>query len=648
VTPAQTLRGPAGDAELLLGRYRLVRRLGAGGFGTVWLAHDERLGRDVAVKRIPLDDTDPDRAQREAQAAARLSHPGIVALYETGADEDACYLVSELVRGSTLGELLADGALSDRDVVVLGAELCEALAHAHGRGVIHRDIKPGNVMVREQHGDGASAAKICDFGIARIVGGEALTRTGDVVGTLAYMAPEQAEGRKITAAVDVYSLGLVLYEALSGTNPVRGAGPADTARRVGTELPALARLRRDLPDELAGAIDAAVAVDPRDRPTPKQLRAALVRARDQVDDEPGIVDGGPVEGITRHWTAVQRRYRDPGETGWLRNLRTGLTRAGAADWEETADDPAAHVPIEPGRAAGAPGAPVAPGADPYADGTPLRAPRRLVARAFGAVTAAPLAALAVAHLTPHGDTAPIGAGIAALVAAGLVFVLPRAGWLLMAWVIEIWLLASGASGTAIVLALALLPVPLLLPLAGTLWSVPGAAPALGALGMAAAFPALAGQAATVTRRAALGSLGFLWLCVAETLTATRLVAGPAAGSAQHPSWEDSAGRALSDAIVPLLASGLLLVAVLWGVAAAVLPWVVRGRSAAVDLGAAAAWAIALAVGTEAMLGALHQGASHPPDSSARGVVLGAVVGTAGAVGLRAARRAARPAPARLP
>jgi hypothetical protein len=656
VTPAETLRGPAGEAELLLGRYRLVRRLGAGGFGTVWMAHDEHLARDVAVKRIPLDDTDPDRAQREAQAAARLSHPGIVALYETGADEEACYLVSELVRGSTLGELLAEGALSDRDVVVLGAELCEALAHAHSRGVIHRDIKPGNVMVRDQHADGAPAAKICDFGIARIVGGEALTRTGDVVGTLAYMAPEQAEGRKITAAVDVYSLGLVLYEALTGTNPVRGAGPADTARRVGMELPPLARLRRDLPDELAGAIDAAVAVDPRSRPTPARLRTALVRVRDQVDDEPGIVEGGPVEGITRHWTAVQRRYRDPGETGWLRNLRAGLTRAGAADWEEPADDPAPYVPIEPHtRAAGDPrlrdprgaGTGLGPDGQPLSD-TPLRGPRRLLARAFAAATAAPLAALALADLGNRGDIPPVGPGVAALAAAAAVFVLPRAGWLLMAWAIEVWLLASGAGGTAIMLALALLPVPLLLPLAGRLWSLPAAAPALGALGLAAVFPVVAGQAATLTRRAALGALGFLWLCVAETLTATRLVAGPAAGSAQHPSWEDSASRALSDAVVPLLASGLLLVAVLWGVAAAVLPWVVRGRSAAVDLGGAAVWSIALAVGTEAMLGALHQGSAHPPDGSARGLVLGAVAGTAGAVGLRAGRRAARPAPPRLP
>ena len=625
---AETLRGaggPAPEAELLLGRYRLVRRLGSGGFGTVWLAHDERLQRDVAVKRIPLDDTDPERAQREAQAAARLSHPGIVALYETGADEEACYLVSELVRGDTLRDLLDAGALSDRDVVVIGAGLCEALAHAHARGVIHRDVKPGNVMVCEQHADGGATAKICDFGIARIVGGEALTRTGDVVGTLAYMAPEQAEGRRITPAVDVYSLGLVLYEALTGTNPVRGAGPADTARRVGIELPALGRVRRDLPEELCDAIDAAVAVDPRDRPTPARLRAALLASADLVDDAPGIVDGGPIDDIASRWTAIQRRYRDPGESGWLRGVRDGLTRAGAAAWEEAADEPFVDAPPAEGDA-------------------PAPVPRRLLARAFAAATVAPLAALAVTQLGPSGDRAPVEAGIAAGAAAVLVAVLPRAGWLLCAWAVEVWLLAAGASGTALVLALALLPVPLALPLAGTLWSVPGGAPALGAIGLATAFPAVAGQAATVARRAALGALGFVWLCVAELLSGTRLLAGPPGTADARPSWEDSAARALSDAIVPLLSSGLLAVAALWAVAAAVLPLVVRGRSAALDLALATAWAAALAVATQALLETLAAGDTASP----RGLALGAVAAALGAVGMRAARRAARPTGARLP
>ncbi|HWV87204.1 MAG TPA: serine/threonine-protein kinase [Capillimicrobium sp.] len=625
---AETLRGaggPAPEAELLLGRYRLVRRLGSGGFGTVWLAHDERLQRDVAVKRIPLDDTDPERAQREAQAAARLSHPGIVALYETGADEEACYLVSELVRGDTLRDLLDAGALSDRDVVVIGAGLCEALAHAHARGVIHRDVKPGNVMVCEQHADGGATAKICDFGIARIVGGEALTRTGDVVGTLAYMAPEQAEGRRITPAVDVYSLGLVLYEALTGTNPVRGAGPADTARRVGIELPELARVRRDLPEELCDAIDAAVAVDPRDRPTPARLRAALAASADLVDDEPGIVDGGPIDDLASRWTAIQRRYRDPGESGWLRGVRDGLTRAGAVSWEEAADEPFVDAP-------------------PVEGDAPAPVPRRLLARAFAAATVAPLAALAVTQLGPSGDSAPVEAGMAAGAAAVLVAVLPRAGWLLCAWAVEVWLLAAGASGTALVLALALLPVPLALPLAGGLWSVPGGAPALGAIGLATAFPAVAGQAATVARRAALGALGLLWLCVAELLSGTRLLAGPPGTADARPSWEDSAGRALSDAIVPLLSSGLLAVAALWAVAAAVLPLVVRGRSAALDLALATVWAAALAVATQALLETVAAGDTASP----RGLALGAVAAALGAVGMRAARRAARPTGARLP
>src|SRR3954464_7806613 len=250
-------------ATLVLDRYRLVRRLGAGGFGTVWLAEDERLGREVAVKRVLIGDGDEaERARREAQVAARLSHPGIVALYEAGTDDAACYLVSELVRGETLGVLEAEGALSDRDVVEIGLALCDALSHAHARGVVHRDVKPGNVIVPEAPEDGGSAAKLTDFGIARVVGDDALTRTGDVLGTLAYMAPEQAEGRGATRASDLYALGIVLYEALAGVNPVRGASPAETARRVGTPLPALGRMRRDLPRELCEAIDQAVEIEP--------------------------------------------------------------------------------------------------------------------------------------------------------------------------------------------------------------------------------------------------------------------------------------------------------------------------------------------------------------------------------------------------
>jgi hypothetical protein len=295
----------APPGEVVLDRYRLVRRLGAGGFGVVWLAHDERLDRAVAVKRIVMhDEATAARAEREAIAAARLSHPGIVALYEAGRDDEAVYLVSELVRGRTLAQLIQEGELSDRDVLRLGIALCDALAHAHGRGVIHRDVKPGNVIVPDRPQEGAGVAKLTDFGIARMVGDDALTLTGDVVGTLAYMAPEQAEGRAVDAGADLYALALVLYEALSGVNPVRGRGAASTARRVGARLPALGRLRRDLDPELCAALDRALLPRAEQRGTLRDLRAALAEALPGADDDHGTIAGSPLEGIGR--TAVPR------------------------------------------------------------------------------------------------------------------------------------------------------------------------------------------------------------------------------------------------------------------------------------------------------------------------------------------------------
>jgi eukaryotic-like serine/threonine-protein kinase len=287
----------AGEAEVVvLDRYRLLRRLGGGGFGVVWLAHDGKLDRTVAVKRIPCGDAETKkRAQREGVAAARLQHPAIVALHETGADDDAVYLVSEVVRGPTFAELIEEGALSDLDVVEIGVALCDALAHAHKRGIVHRDVKPQNVLIPDATDGAGPPAKLTDFGVARIAGDDALTRTGDVVGTLAYMAPEQAEGREAGPAADLYALGLCLYEGLAGVNPVRARGAGATARRVGQRLPPLGRLRRDLPIELCDALDAAVWPHEQERGTLRDLRAALVSARAAVDDEPGTIAGGPLE-----------------------------------------------------------------------------------------------------------------------------------------------------------------------------------------------------------------------------------------------------------------------------------------------------------------------------------------------------------------
>src|SRR4051812_11936745 len=324
-----TTESTAGGAEVVLDRYRLVRRLGGGGFGVVWLAHDLKLDRTVAVKRIPAPDAETaKRAQREGVAAARLQHPAIVALHEAGADDENVYLVSELVRGATYARLLEEGALSDRDVVEIGVALCDALAHAHKRGIIHRDVKPLNILVPDavdQAHPPGPPAKLTDFGVARIAGDDALTRTGDVVGTLAYMAPEQAEGAEVGAEADLYALALCLYEGLSGVNPVRARGAGATARRVGQRLPPLGRLRRDLPLDLCGAIDAAVWPHAEERGTLGELRAALATALDAVDDEPGTVAGGPLEPLA----PVAPPTRVPLPERAVAGVLTGVLVAGA-------------------------------------------------------------------------------------------------------------------------------------------------------------------------------------------------------------------------------------------------------------------------------------------------------------------------------
>lgn len=275
---ATDVEGPGAPLRVL-GRYRLLERLGSGGFGEVFRAHDELLRRQVAVKRIPCEaEGIGERAAREAHAAARLSHPAIVALYEA-AQEDGCfYLTSELVEGQTLARLVAQDALTDQEILWIGLALCDALIHAHGRGVIHRDVKPQNILIPDQPADRAGVAKLTDFGGARLDGEAALTATGDVLGTLAYMAPEQSEGGQAGPPADLYSLALVLYEALCGENPVRAATPAATVRRIGSELPPLAHRRPDLPRELTDAIDCALLPHPDERGEIAELAGALEQA----------------------------------------------------------------------------------------------------------------------------------------------------------------------------------------------------------------------------------------------------------------------------------------------------------------------------------------------------------------------------------
>ena len=284
-------------------RFRLLERIGSGGMGTVFRAFDERLQREVAVKE--LDNVDPERVLREAQAAARLNHPAIVTLYELGEHDGRAVLVSELVPGSTLSRMHAQGHLCDRDVAEIVSDLCEALAHAHHRGVVHRDIKPQNVIVREPF-RGGRRAKLMDFGIARLAGAPTLTAEGEIVGTLAYMSPEQAEGELAGPPTDVYSLALTAYECWAGVNPVAGRSPAETARRIGGGAPSLCCPRPDLPEGLTDTIDACLDPEPQLRPTPLQLHECLEAEIEWLDGEQAVPSPPGVgnEPVAAAWRSI--------------------------------------------------------------------------------------------------------------------------------------------------------------------------------------------------------------------------------------------------------------------------------------------------------------------------------------------------------
>jgi len=278
--------------SLVLNRFLIERRIGSGGFGVVYEAWDGRLERPVAVKAIEQRGEAGRRVLREAQAAARLNHPGIVTLYELGEEDGNALLVTELVEGSTLARLANAGQLSDREIGEIGADLCEALDHAHSRGVVHRDIKPQNVQVIE---DSEPRAKLMDFGVAHLADDAPLTAVGDVVGTLAYMAPEQAEGKPAGPEADVYSLALTLYECWSGENPHRRGSPAATARAIGARVRPLRRLRPDLPRELSETIDACLSSRPNHRASLEELGTAIEDGLDDLSEHlPGAARHGVV------------------------------------------------------------------------------------------------------------------------------------------------------------------------------------------------------------------------------------------------------------------------------------------------------------------------------------------------------------------
>jgi hypothetical protein len=261
--------------ELVLGRYRPVRPLGSGGSGSVWLALDEQNGLDVALKIIPREGKAAARAEREALAARRLRHDRCVRAYDVGHDGGHVYIAYEYIPGRTLRDAIRGGELDDRDAIEVAAQVLDALAHAHRAGIVHRDVKPANILLEDRDD---LAVRLLDFGLAQFDGADTLTAVGDVPGTLAYIAPERLEGGEASPESDVWSTAVVLWEALAERHPFWGVPIQEVARSIQAGAPPLATERRGLPRRLVVAVDTALSLDPRLRPSASDFAAELRNA----------------------------------------------------------------------------------------------------------------------------------------------------------------------------------------------------------------------------------------------------------------------------------------------------------------------------------------------------------------------------------
>jgi serine/threonine protein kinase len=342
------------SAIQIAGRYRLESRLGHGGMSTVHLAVDLRLERQVAVKllaeHLAEDPAFVSRFQREAQAAARLVHPNIVQVFDSGRDEHTgqYFIVMEYIEGPSCAEILRDqGWIEVDEALSIIEQACEGLHYAHRHGVVHRDVKPGNLL-RAREGD----VKLADFGIAKATEQSSITQVGSVLGTAAYLAPEQARGEEAGPSADLYALGVVTYQLISGRLPYEASSLTELAlKQQHEEPPRLDALVAAVSPELAAAVAIALALDPRDR-----YKTALEMRHGLSDGARGIAPGVPRQATPGRRGAARgaappteatsvltsARRSTPASTVPARRPRPGPSRAAAAQ-------PAAraHAPARP-------------------------------------------------------------------------------------------------------------------------------------------------------------------------------------------------------------------------------------------------------------------------------------------------------------